>query len=461
MNRTTTTQVTAAATTASSSSSDDPDESNAKKENKGEKETRKLLPSALRFRTIANVVKHNLKWTKTPQKSEDDEPFVVRHSEGGQEQLLTFNAAAYKANVQSFGKVSDRAKYILSMPSWNREDEDIEYLYSIVKRLKSFDRYSNTVKRELVRVLYYEKYESGRVVVQQGQPGLSFYIIVSGCVSMELREADKVTGGIHKQIIGELGPGASFGELALIHNSKRTATVVCKVDSEFLRVDKPDFDMVLRRSHQQRWEKRLQVIKGDKIFEDWPDTEHRTTCDRSKLREYPPNTIILSNVSNLLDNIYIIVSGHCKVVREIELVHSKLPCNRTKLILPPINKNNEVVRNVVTSKSETLHRHLLHICTIGKGQYFGVGEDLRKTYIISAGKVECLLVNTVVFTRHGDRGKTLDNIKRVTRNFLPEREQLFQCYMDNKRWRSYKKKMIMDIVQRHSRTSSKEPSFQI
>ena len=38
--------------------------------------------------------------------------------------------------------------------------------------------------------------------------------------------------------------GDSFGELALLHDIKRAATIICKGDAEFLTVDKPDFDMV-------------------------------------------------------------------------------------------------------------------------------------------------------------------------------------------------------------------------
>jgi len=41
-----------------------------------------------------------------------------------------------------------------------------------------------------------------------------------------------------------LHPGDSFGELALLHNTKRTASIICSGTSEFLRVDKPDFDDV-------------------------------------------------------------------------------------------------------------------------------------------------------------------------------------------------------------------------
>lgn len=38
--------------------------------------------------------------------------------------------------------------------------------------------------------------------------------------------------------------GDSFGELALLHDMKRAATIICKGTAEFLTVDKPDFDMV-------------------------------------------------------------------------------------------------------------------------------------------------------------------------------------------------------------------------
>lgn len=44
--------------------------------------------------------------------------------------------------------------------------------------------------------------------------------------------------------MGEMEEGDAFGELALLQNTRRTATIICKQDSEFLRVDKPDFDEV-------------------------------------------------------------------------------------------------------------------------------------------------------------------------------------------------------------------------
>lgn len=85
-----------------------------------------------------------------------------------------------------------------------------------------------TVKNELAGVLYYESFEEGRVIVRQGHPGLSFYFVLSGAVTAEVTDTDKRTGEHNTQTIGEFTAGSSFGELALLHGTKRTATIICK-----------------------------------------------------------------------------------------------------------------------------------------------------------------------------------------------------------------------------------------
>ena len=49
---------------------------------------------------------------------------------------------------------------------------------------------------------------------------------------------------LYFQIVGEMFAGDSFGELALLHDIRRAATIICKGAVEFLTIDKPDFDMV-------------------------------------------------------------------------------------------------------------------------------------------------------------------------------------------------------------------------
>lgn len=59
-------------------------------------------------------------------------------------------------------------KETLRALSWSRTEEEVEVVLQVVKKLKCFGRYAMYVKRELAKVLYYDMFEKGRVVIKQG-----------------------------------------------------------------------------------------------------------------------------------------------------------------------------------------------------------------------------------------------------------------------------------------------------
>ena len=72
-------------------------------------------------------------------------------------------------------------------------------------------------------------------------------------------------------------------------------------DTEFLRLDKPDFDLVLRRSYQQEWDTRMSALRSLAAFGHWSEEELSATNDRAKLEEFVPNTV---NTINCIRNYY-------------------------------------------------------------------------------------------------------------------------------------------------------------
>jgi CRP-like cAMP-binding protein len=83
----------------------------------------------------------------------------------------------------------------------------------------------------LVLYLEYVRVAAGSDVFRVGDPGDGFYIIKSGEVAIVR----------HGREVSRLGPGGSFGEIALLRSIPRTATVRAVADAEFAIVSGPRF----------------------------------------------------------------------------------------------------------------------------------------------------------------------------------------------------------------------------
>jgi len=82
------------------------------------------------------------------------------------------------------------------------------------------------VIERLARSLVEVRYPAGSTIVRQGEPGDRFYIVGDGVVDV----ADNV-----------LGPGAGFGEIALLRDVPRTATVTAHTDVVLFALERDDF----------------------------------------------------------------------------------------------------------------------------------------------------------------------------------------------------------------------------
>jgi cyclic nucleotide-binding protein/tetratricopeptide repeat protein len=81
-------------------------------------------------------------------------------------------------------------------------------------------------------------FERGNVILREGDPGNSLYMLTSGSVKAFVKREGKQVP------IAELEEGAFFGELSILTGKPRSATIVAKEHCELLELDRPTLDAI-------------------------------------------------------------------------------------------------------------------------------------------------------------------------------------------------------------------------
>ena len=80
------------------------------------------------------------------------------------------------------------------------------------------------VRRRLAEIGKRRTYAAGETIVKEGSAGTALYVVLSGTVRVERAGAD----------VGELGANEFFGELALIEEEPRSASIIAVDQTECL-----------------------------------------------------------------------------------------------------------------------------------------------------------------------------------------------------------------------------------
>lgn len=110
----------------------------------------------------------------------------------------------------------------------------------ILRTVPLFDGLKGREIAAIERILHQRIYEPGEVIFRQGEPGVGMYIIERGDVDVVYEETN--------QVLAELSDGEFFGELALVDESPRIATVIAKSRSQILGFFQSDLLALIDRN---------------------------------------------------------------------------------------------------------------------------------------------------------------------------------------------------------------------
>jgi len=113
----------------------------------------------------------------------------------------------------------------------------------MLKRVPLFAGLDNKELQQIADSMRERRFHAGDTVTQEGAGGVGFFIVEDG-------EADVTIAG---EARGTIGPGDYFGEIALINESPRTATITARTDMMCYGMTPWDFRPLVETNSTIAW----------------------------------------------------------------------------------------------------------------------------------------------------------------------------------------------------------------
>jgi cGMP-dependent protein kinase len=158
--------------------------------------------------------------------------------------------------------------------------------------------------REIVDCMYLKEYPAGSYVIREGEAGAHLFVSAEG--DFEVMKEDKV--------LGNMGPGKAFGELAILYNCTRTASIRVVVDSKVWVLDRKVFQQIMVRTGLQRLQDNINFLRSVPLLQNLSNEVLAKIADVLEVEFYPAGVYIIRQGANG-DTFFIISSGSVKVTQ--------------------------------------------------------------------------------------------------------------------------------------------------
>ena len=182
-------------------------------------------------------------------------------NEGDNEKARSISFSKMKRlNLDSLSQeqLLELAITILQKPPEFRNSMDIKMLERSTKNVEFFQKYDKDTHEHICKHMIIHYAPKDTELFKINSFGDTFYIILKGSVEVwvnlpHIVEEVKPDGSIEQKTeiilshVRTLFAGNSFGELALLENKPRAATIICKQQAYFGVLDKTSFDNILSK----------------------------------------------------------------------------------------------------------------------------------------------------------------------------------------------------------------------
>lgn len=157
-------------------------------------------------------------------------------------------------------------------------------------------------------------FEKGENIINQGEKGDCLYFVEEG----KLNCYKKIGSEQSPKLVKEYGPGDAFGELALLYNAPRAATITAESDKVITWVlDRETFNHIVKEAAQKKREKYENFLKKVEILSSIEPYELMQISDALKTATFKKGDYIIKE-GEMGDVFYILEEGTCEATKTLE-----------------------------------------------------------------------------------------------------------------------------------------------
>ncbi|KAG7397114.1 cGMP-dependent protein kinase 1 [Phytophthora boehmeriae] len=185
-----------------------------------------------------------------------------------------------------------------------------QLLLKVLQSNVLFQGQSHGELRDCLDAFFPMRVELGHLVIQQGTQGDNFYAVETG--QLEILVA---MGDASPIRYGYLGPGTGFGELALLYNMPRAATIRAVTAVELWALERNTFREILASHKVTRLNRTLQVLETVAILSKLTTSEKQQVAAAMDWEEFDVNAAIVRQ-GEVGEKFYIITKGEIVVTQQ-------------------------------------------------------------------------------------------------------------------------------------------------
>ncbi|CAD8098485.1 unnamed protein product [Paramecium sonneborni] len=343
-------------------------------------------------------------------------------------------------NKKKFIYQTEKLKLLLQVPIEQRTQPICKDIAEIAQQIKFLSQYKQKPDfLELCKNLYLKTYEKRQYIFKQGDQGDAFYVILNGSVKVYIDEPTEFKNFMQLKEIAQLGKGDAFGEISLLYNSKRTATVISNERSDLIVLEKDAFQEYMKtidNSNEMKTvalNRLLQFLESLPVFQMFNKDLLVQLCTKCQIQIYPSQQILLKQGVEPTQ-MYIIKSGRVKAIKKIKWNLEDYP--------------SSLIRGQTTSSTDLFNQDVyFEIDELGDGEIFGdfalLNEEESECSYITSIPSEIISISSFNLKMIVPQDRLEAYQKQIKQ--YPEDDDLKLLYEEKRNWNQYKRKLIKNI----------------